>query len=98
MAQYQVVLIVGHILLVLLREWLLAPGHLQGLVAILQTVSLQTIVVLLDLQTIFMVNLMDLVHVDLVCQIHRQVVDHLVMVYVDNPLVDLDPRGPQDHL
>ena len=45
-----------------------------------------------------MVNLMDLVHVDLVCQIHRQVVDHLVMVYVDNPLVDLDPLVHQDHL
>lgn len=45
-----------------------------------------------------MVNLMDLVHVDLVCQIHRQVVDHLVMVYVDNPLVDLDPQGHRDHL
>ena len=44
-----------------------------------------------------MVNLMDLVHVDLVCQIHRQVVDHLVMVYEDNPLVDLVLQDLQDH-
>ena len=52
----------------------------------------------LGLQTIFMVNSMDLVHVDLVCQIHRQVVDHLVMVYEDNPLVDLVLQDLQDHL
>ena len=45
-----------------------------------------------------MVSLMDLVHVDLVCQIRRQVVDHLVMVYADNPLVDLDLQDHQDHL
>ena len=52
----------------------------------------------LDLLTIFMVNSMDLVHADLVCQIHRQVVDHLVMVYEDNPLVDLVLQDLQDHL
>ena len=52
----------------------------------------------LGLQTIFMVNSMDLVHADLVCQIHRQVVDHLVMVYEDNPLVDLVLQDHQDHL
>ena len=45
-----------------------------------------------------MVNSMDSVHVDLVCQIHRQVVDHLVMVYEDNPLVDLVLQDLQDHL
>ena len=44
-----------------------------------------------------MVNSMDSVHVDLVCQIHRQVVDHLVMVYEDNPLVDLVLLDLQDH-
>ena len=54
--------------------------------------------VLLDRLTIFMVNSMDLVHVDLVCQIPPQVVDHLVMVYEDNPLVDLVRQDPQDHL
>lgn len=54
--------------------------------------------VLLDLQTIFMVNSMDLVHVDHVCQIHRQAADHLVMVSVDNPLVDQDLQGRPDHL
>ena len=54
--------------------------------------------VLLDRLTIFMVNSMDLVHVDLVCQIHRQAAAYLVMVSVDNPLVDQDHQGHRYHL
>ena len=98
MARYRVVPIVDHILLAHRQEWSLDQARLLGQGAIPQTVSLQIIAALLDRQTISMVSSTDWDHVDLVCQIHRQAADLLVMVYVDNPLVDLDPLDHQDHL
>ena len=98
MARYRVVPIVDHILLAHRQEWSLDQARLLGQGFIPQTVSLQIIAALLDRQTISMVSSMDWDHVDLVCQIHRQAADLLVMVYVDNPLVDLDPLDHQDHL
>jgi hypothetical protein len=98
MARYQVVPIVDHILLAHRQEWSLDQARLLGQGAIPQTVSLRIIAALLDRQPISMVSSTDWDHVDLVCQIHRQAADLLVMVYVDNPLVDLDPLDHQDHL
>lgn len=98
MARYRVVPIVDHILLAHRQEWSLDQARLLGQGVIPQTVSLQIIAALLDRQTISMVSSTDWDHVDLVCQIHRQAADLLVMVYVDNPLVDLDPLDHQDHL
>ena len=98
MARYRVVPIVDHILLAHRQEWSVDQARLLGQGVIPQTVSLQIIVALLDRQTISMVSSTDWDHVDLVCQIHRQAADLLVMVYVDNPLVDLDPLDHQDHL
>ena len=98
MARYRVVPIVDHILLAPRQEWSVDQAHLLGQGVIPQTVSLQIIAALLDRQTISMVSSTDWDHVDLVCQIHRQAADLLVMVYVDNPLVDLDPLDHQDHL
>ena len=97
-ARYRVVPIVDHILLAHRQEWSLDQARLLGQGVIPQTVSLQIIAALLDRQTISMVSSTDWDHVDLVCQIHRQAADLLVMVYVDNPLVDLDPLDHQDHL
>ena len=98
MARYLVVPIVDPILLVHRQEWSVDQARLLGQGVIPQTVSLQIIAALLDRQTISMVSSTDWDHVDLVCQIHRQAADLLVMVYVDNPLVDLDPLVHQDHL
>lgn len=98
MARYRVVPIVDHTLLAHRQEWSVDQARLLGQGAIPQTVSLQIIAALLDRQTISMVSSTDWDHVDLVCQIHRQAADLLVMVYVDNPLVDLDPLDHQDHL
>ena len=98
MARYRVVPIVDHILLAHRQEWSVDQARLLGQGVIPQTVSLQIIAALLDRQTISMVSSTDWDHVDLVCQIHRQAADLLVMVYVDNPLVDLDPLDHQDHL
>ena len=98
MARYRVVPLVDHILLAHRQEWSVDQDRLLGQGVIPQTVSLQIIVALLDRQTISMVSSTDWDHVDLVCQIHRQAADLLVMVYVDNPLVDLDPLDHQDHL
>ena len=98
MARYRVVPIVDHILLAPRQEWSVDQARLLGQGVIPQTVSLQIIAALLDRQTISMVSSTDWDHVDLVCQIHRQAADLLVMVYVDNPLVDLDPLDHQDHL
>ena len=98
MARYRVVPIVDHILLAHRQEWSLDQARLLGQGFIPQTVSLQIIAALLDRQTISMASSTDWDHVDLVCQIHRQAADLLVMVYVDNPLVDLDPLDHQDHL
>ena len=98
MARYRVVPIVDHILLAHRQEWSVDQARLLGQGVIPQTVSLQIIAALLDRQTISMVSSTDWDHVDLVCQIHRQAADLLVMVYVDNPLVDLDPLVHQDHL
>jgi hypothetical protein len=98
MARYRVVPIVDHILLAHRQEWSLDQARLLGQGAIPQTVSLRIIAALLDRQPISMVSSTDWDHVDLVCQIHRQAADLLVMVYVDNPLVDLDPLDHQDHL
>ena len=98
MARYLVVPIVDPILLAHRQEWSVDQAHLLGQGVIPQTVSLQIIAALLDRQTISMVSSTDWDHVDLVCQIHRQAADLLVMVYVDNPLVDLDPLDHQDHL
>ena len=98
MARYLVVPIVDPILLVHRQEWSVDQARLLGQGVIPQTVSLQIIAALLDRQTISMVSSTDWDHVDLVCQIHRQAADLLVMVYVDNPLVDLDPLDHQDHL
>ena len=98
MARYLVVPIVDPILLAHRQEWSLDQARLLGQGVIPQTVSLQIIAALLDRQTISMVSSTDWDHVDLVCQIHRQAADLLVMVYVDNPLVDLDPLDHQDHL
>ena len=98
MARYRVVPIVDHILLAPRQEWSVDQARLLGQGVIPQTVSLQIIAALLDRQTISMVSSTDWDHVDLVCQIHRQAADLLVMVYVDNPLVDLDPLVHQDHL
>ena len=98
MARYRVVPIVDHILLAHRQEWSVDQARLLGQGVIPQTVSLQIIAALLDRQTISMVSSTDWDRVDLVCQIHRQAADLLVMVYVDNPLVDLDPLDHQDHL
>ena len=98
MARYLVVPIVDPILLVHRQEWSVDQARLLGQGVIPQTVSLQIIAALLDRQTISMVSSTDWDHVDLVCQIHRQAADLLVMVYVDNPLVVLDPLDHQDHL
>ena len=98
MARYRVVPIVDHILLAHRQEWSVDQARLLGQGVIPQTASLQIIAALLDRQTISMVSSTDWDHVDLVCQIHRQAADLLVMVYVDNPLVDLDPLDHQDHL
>lgn len=98
MARYLVVPIVDPILLAHRQEWSVDQARLLGQGVIPQTVSLQIIAALLDRQTISMVSSTDWDHVDLVCQIHRQAADLLVMVYVDNPLVDLDPLVHQDHL
>ena len=98
MARYLVVPIVDPILLAHRQEWSVDQARLLGQGVIPQTVSLQIIAALLDRQTISMVSSTDWDHVDLVCQIHRQAADLLVMVYVDNPLVDLDPLDHQDHL
>ena len=98
MARYLVVPIVDPILLVHRQEWSVDQARLLGQGVIPQTVSLQIIAALLDRQTISMVSSTDWDLVDLVCQIHRQAADLLVMVYVDNPLVDLDPLVHQDHL
>ena len=98
MARYRVVPTVDHILLAHRQEWSLDQARLLGQGVIPQTVSLQIIAALLDRQTISMVSSTDWDHVDLVCQIHRQAADLLVMVFVDNPLVDLDPLDHQDHL
>ena len=98
MARYRGVPIVDHILLAHRQEWSVDQARLLGQGVIPQTVSLQIIAALLDRQTISMVSSTDWDHVDLVCQIHRQAADLLVMVYVDNPLVDLDPLDHQDHL
>ena len=98
MARYLVVPIVDPILLAHRQEWSVDQARLLGQGVIPQTVSLQIIAALLDRQTISMVSSTDWDHVDLVCQIHRQAADLLVMVYVDNPLVVLDPLDHQDHL
>ena len=98
MVRYLVVPIVDSILLAHRQEWSVDQARLLGQGVIPQTVSLQIIAALLDRQTISMVSSTDWDHVDLVCQIHRQAADLLVMVYVDNPLVDLDPLVHQDHL